>query len=315
MTMRIIMAIGVVGLSAMAIPLGHAQAVFLSKYADRPQTITNIRIASASVLPDKWNKEGNWGRIEKLVRQAAVEGGARVVVTPEGCLEGYVVNEVNQEKDADRKKTLLKDFLALGEPLGGPHIKKASALCRELGIFLVLGFLEREKDILHNTAALIDPDGEIIGKYSKTHFAQGYTVNPDYYKAGDDYPVFDTPFGKVGILICYDRQNPEPARILALRGAQILFVPSYGSYTDEYGWNTILMRTRAYENRFPVVFSHPFQSLLIERSGELKAFGRSNQVVYYDVDTSPDRYKDRFVNRRPATYGVLLEGGDPAEKK
>ncbi|HOE09804.1 MAG TPA: carbon-nitrogen hydrolase family protein [bacterium] len=313
--MKALIAIGMVGLAALSVPAGHAQTVFLSKYAGQPQTITNIRIAAASVLPDKWNKEVNWRRIETLVRHAAMESGARVVVTPEGCLEGYVINEVNSEKDPGKKEALLSNFLALGEPIDGAYMKKASALCKELGVFLVLGFLEREKDILHNSAALFDPDGEIIGKYSKTHFAQGYAVNPDYYKAGDDYPVFDTPFGKVGILICYDRQNPEPARILALRGAQVLFVPSYGNYTDEYGWNTILMRTRAYENRYPVVFCHPFQSLLIERSGELRALGRSDEVVCYDVDTSPDRYKDRFVNRRPATYRPLLEGSDPAEKK
>ena len=117
--------------------------------------------------------------------------------------------------------------------------------------------------------------------------------------------MFETPFGKVGMLICYDRQLPEPARIMALKGAQILLVPSYGSYTDENGWNTILMRTRAYENGYPVVFSHPFQSLLIRHNGSLPTIGGPDEVVYYDVDTSPKRYEGRFTNRRPETYGVL----------
>jgi predicted amidohydrolase len=107
------------------------------------------------------------------------------------------------------------------------------------------------------------------------------------------------------MLICYDRQLPEPARILALKGAQILLVPSFGSYTDENGWNTVLMRTRAYENGVPVVFTHPFQSLLISHNGELRAVGGSNEIVYYEVDTSPERYQNRFSNRRPETYQRL----------
>lgn len=303
----------VLSLSMVGFSQSHAQLLRLDKYKDQPQTLTDIRIASASVLPDKWDKASNWTRIENLVRQAADEGGADVVVTPEGALEGYVINEVNREEDENKKKELKQQFIDLGEPMNGPYIQKACALCSDLSIYLVLGFLERREDTLYNTAILIDPDGDIVGRYSKTHFAQGYAVNPDFYKAGPEYPVFNTPFGKIAILICYDRQLPEPARILALKGAQILFVPSYGSYTDEAGWNTILLRTRAYENRMPLIFSHPFQSLLITSRGELKAMGKSNEVVYYNVNTSPDRYKDRFENRRPASYGVLIEGGDPGK--
>ncbi|MFH1741532.1 MAG: carbon-nitrogen hydrolase family protein [bacterium] len=303
-----ILSIAMIGFSQ-----SYAQPLRLDKYKDQPQTITNARIASASVLPDKWDKAVNWTRIENLVRRAADEGGADVVVTPEGALEGYVINEVNREKDENKKKELTQQFFDLAEPMDGPYIQKACALCSDLGVYLVLGFLEQREDSLYNTAILIDPDGDIVGRYSKTHFAQGYTVNPDFYKAGDEYPVFDTPFGKIGILICYDRQLPEPARILALKGAQILFVPSFGSYTDEVGWNTTLLRTRAYENHMPLIFSHPFQSLLITSHGELKAVGKSNEVVYYDVNTSPDRYKDRFENRRPASYGVLIEGEDPGK--
>ena len=106
-------------------------------------------------------------------------------------------------------------------------------------------------------------------------------------------------------MICYDRQLPEPARILSLKGAQVLFVPSYGSYTDKDGWNSVLLRTRAYENHVPLVFSHPFQSLLINDHGDIRAACNTNEIVYYDINTSPDRYEDRFKNRRPETYGEL----------
>jgi len=283
------------------------RSVKLGKYKAQPQTITKVRIASASVLTEKWDKQTNWERIERMVRKAAVQGGADVVVTPEGALEGYVINEVNQEKDPERKAELKKEFFQLGEPLDGPYISKACELADKLNIFFVLGFLEQRKRSLFNSAVLIDHDGEIIGSYSKTHFAQGYQVNPDFYCPGEDYPVFDTPFGKAGILICYDRQLPEPARILALKGAQVLFVPSFGSYTDTEGWNTTLLRTRAYENGFPLVFCHPYQSLLITRRGDIKAIGNPGEIVYYEIDTSPENYEGRFVNRRPATYLPLTE--------
>ena len=292
-----------------------AQNIRIDKYKGQPQTISKLRVASASILPDKWQKERNWQRIEKMVRKAVSEGGSRVVVTPEGVLDGYVINEVNAVKEPQQKQEILKRFFDLAEPIDGPFIKKACELADELDIFLVMGFLERRDELLYNTAILIDIDGDIIGRYSKTHFAQGYSKNPEFYCAGNEYPVFDTPFGKVGILICYDRQLPEPARILAVKGAQVLFVPSYGSYTDDNGWNTALMRTRAYENALPVIFCNPYQSLLITDRGEIKAVGTAGEIVYYDIKTSPQRYTKRFENRRPATYGALVNDEDPAKKK
>ena len=284
---------------------GFSQKLNSTKYENTGQSITKIRVASASVLPKKWDKAQNWQRIERLVRRAATEGDANVVVTPEGALDGYVVNEVNAEKDPPKRRELIEKFISLAEPADGPYLKKACALSDELDIFLVLGLLEKEGETLYNSAIFIDPEGDIIGRYSKTHFAQGYTVNPTCYTAGDQYPVFQTPFGKVGIMICYDRQLPEPARILSIKGAQVLFVPSYGSYTDKDGWNSVLLRTRAYENHVPLVFSHPFQSLLINDHGDIRAMGKTNEIVYFDINTSPDRYDDRFKNRRPDTYGEL----------
>ncbi len=294
-----------ISLSFLSSPLGFSQTVKLDKYKE--QTNTKVRIASASIMPVKWNKEKNWSQIKHYVTIAAHEHKADIVVTPEGVLEGYVINEVNREPNADKKKELQNSFFALGEPLDGPYIQKACNLASQLDIFLVLGFLEKAGTQLYNTAIMIDGEGDIVSHYRKTHFAQGYEINPKCYQPGNNYPVFDTPFGKVGFLICYDRQLPEPARIVALKGARILLLPSYGSYDEGNGWNTTLLRTRAYENRYPLVFSHPKQSLLITRGGEVEVIGKQNQVVSYEVSTSPHLYKDRFNNRRPETYDLLIE--------
>jgi beta-ureidopropionase len=282
------------------------QNFFPDKYIGKGQTINSVRIASAAIIPDKWEKETNWNRTETMVRKAVIDGGAKVVVTPEEILDGYVIEEANGIKDINEKTKVIERFRTIAEPLDGPYIKKACNLADELNIFFVFGFLEFRDTKLYNTTILIDPDGDIIGRYSKTHFAEGYLVKPEIYTPGDEYPVFDTPFGKIGIIICYDRQLPEPARILALKGAQILIVPANGSYTNEYGWNTVLMRTRAYENKFPVIFCNPFQSLLIDQKGNINAIGNAGEIVYFEVNTSPENYEGRFRNRRSETYKEIL---------
>jgi predicted amidohydrolase len=284
-----------------------SQKYYPDKYKADGQTITSVRIASASIIPEKWEKETNWNRIEKMVRKAAGEGGAQVIVTPEEILDGYVIEQANGIKDMAEKNKILKRIREVAEPIDGPYIRKAGKLADELNIFLVFGFLESRNSKLFNTAILIDPDDDIIGKYSKTHFAEGYVNKPEDYTPGNKYPVFDTPFGKVGIIICYDRQLPEPARIMALKGAQILFIPAYGSYSDEAGWNTVLLRTRAYENKFPVVYCNPFQSLLIDKGGNIKAIGNAGEVVYYEVNTSSVNYEGRFKNRRSETYQEVFD--------
>jgi len=300
------------GLLLFSYSCAQDSSVMQTKYTHQKQSEFRVRVASVSVIPDRWDKKGNWQRLQELVTQAGRQGGAQLVVTPEGVLDGYVINDVNSEKDSTRKKSLLRQFHDLAEPLQGPYIRQARRLADTLNIYLVMGFLEKAGPVLYNAALLLDPDGDIIGHYRKSHFAQGYRVNPDTYRPGDEFPVFSTPFGKVGILICYDRQLPEPARILALKGAQLLLVPSYGSYTDEHGWNTALMRTRAYENSMPVVFCNPYQSLILSDRGEVKAEGGAGQIVYAELATAPDRCARRFENRRPNLYRELIGPDDPA---
>ena len=73
----------------------YGQSLKLDKYSNIKQSQSHMRVASAAVLPKKWDKETNWKRIEKMVTEAAKMGDAQIVVTPEGVLEGYVINEVN----------------------------------------------------------------------------------------------------------------------------------------------------------------------------------------------------------------------------
>ncbi len=267
-----------------------------------------LRVASLSIFPEKWNKAGNHDKIEQMVREAA-RRGAKLVITPEGVLEGYVVNEVVDEENPKAKAELTRRFAEIAEPVDGPHLRALAALADELDIHLIVGFLEADGQRTFNTAALFGPSGQLLGKYRKTHFAQGYTDNPPGYTAGEAYPVFDIGTVNVGMMICFDRQPPEPARQLALNGAEIIACPSYGG---RGAWNTRLMQVRAYENDAYVIFTHPEQSLIIDRHGEVLKEGSKDQVVLQDIDVS-DLKKTRasFTNRRPETYGNLLERSHP----
>lgn len=277
-----------------AAPLGAAEN-------DEPATLS---IGSVSIVPIKWDKDANTQKIENAVRAAAGQG-ARLIITPEGALEGYVVNEVIRQKDVDKKERLIAQFRELAEPIDGPYIRRFRALADELNIYLVLGFLEAEKSRTFNTAALIGPDGQIVGKYRKTHFHQGYVINPPGYTPGDAYPVFDIGFMKVGIMICFDRQLPEPARALALGGADLIACPSYGGWGD---WNTRVMQVRAYENHAYVVFTHPEQSLIIDRNGNLLRQCLRNANAVHNLDLSHLRKtRQSMTRRRPDTYRSLSE--------
>jgi len=269
-----------------------------------------IKVASISFVPGKWEKATNADRIEKEVR-AAAKDGAELVITPEGILEGYVVNEVIHAKDPETKQELTKRFQELAEPMDGTYIKRFLKLADELNIYLILGFLEAEKDKTFNTAALFSPEGTVIGKYRKTHFHQGYDVNPPGYTAGNDYPVFEVKQQKtgksirVGMMICFDRQLPEPARQLSINGAELIVCPSYGSWGE---WNTRLMQVRAYENQSYVVFSHPKQSLMIGRGGDIMNEGLENSFTMMEIDLmrlAKDRQSVRM--RRPDTYQTIVK--------
>lgn len=262
-----------------------------------------LKVASLAILPAKWDKKANADKIERMVREAAKQG-ATFIVTPEGVLEGYVVNEVIREKDAAKKKELERRFADLAEPIDGSYIKRFRKLADELNVYLILGFLERDGEKLLNTAALIGPDGRLLGKYCKTHFHQGYTVNPPAYTPGDKYPVFELGFAKVGMMICFDRQPPEPARALALGGANLIVCPAYGSWGD---WNTRLMRVRAYENQVFVIFTNPNHSLIIDPDGNLIGEDKRDTVLVREIDLSRQtRSRQSIVHRRPETYEILV---------
>ncbi|MGE5688800.1 MAG: carbon-nitrogen hydrolase [Gemmatimonadota bacterium] len=118
---------------------------------------------------------------------------------------------------------------ALAEPVPGPTTEVLSKLAAELGVVIIASLFERRAEgLYHNTAAIIDADGRYLGKYRKMHIPD----DPQYYEKfyftpGDlGFMAWDTTFGRIGVLVCWDQWYPEAARLTALAGAQILFYPT-----------------------------------------------------------------------------------------
>lgn len=132
------------------------------------------------------------------------------------------------------------------ESIPGPSTEYFGELAKKHALYIVAGLVEREGKTIYNTAALLGPDGRLIGKYRKVTLPRSEIesgVTP-----GHDYPVFDTRFGKLGMMICYDGFFPEVARALTINGAEVIAWPVWGC-------NPMLAAARACENHVYVVSS------------------------------------------------------------
>jgi len=132
------------------------------------------------------------------------------------------------------------------ETIPGPSTQYFGTLAKQHDLYIVAGLVEREQHRIFNVAVLIGPDGNVVGKYRKVALPR--TEIDAGVEPGDDYPVFETRFGKVGMMVCYDGFYPEVARELSNRGAEVIAFPVWGC-------NPLLASARACENHVYVVSS------------------------------------------------------------
>ena len=268
-----------------------------------------LKIASLSSIPVKWDKEANLKNLEKMAREAAA-AGAQLLITPEGQLEGYLIDELI--KSPEREKWEPK-FREIAEPVDGPSVMKVRSLARELGVDLVLGFLERDGEILYNSCAWIDKTGSVLHVHRKTQLAEPY-FDPEYYHPGYEIKAFDTRFGRCGMMICFERQIAEVAGVLALDGARLLINPSYGSRGE---WNNAILRARARDNEAWLVFTHPKQTLVISPAGEIlvdKDREEGAGIVYSELKIGLSPAK-KLAKRRSEPFEGRLESNVPGADK
>jgi len=137
-------------------------------------------------------------------------------------------------------------YVDVAESIPGPSTKYFGELAKKHDMYIVAGLLERDRHLVYNVSVLLGPDGEIVGKYRKVTLPRGEIEGG--IMPGKDYPVFDTRFGKVGMMICYDGFFPEVARELSNRGAEVIAWPVWGC-------NPMLGAARACENHTYVISS------------------------------------------------------------
>jgi len=258
-----------------------------------------VRVGLVKVVPGKFAVEENWCALENAVR--AHQGqNVDVFVSPEGFLDGYC----STEKSCDRAQ-----LREVAETLNrARHVRKARALARELGAYLVFCFTEKRRRKLLNAAALIDRSGEVVGVYHKTHL-QGHDLK---YDRGQSLPVFETDFGSVGLMICADRRWPETVRTLRLQGAEVILNPTYGMHDER---NKAMMRIRSYENGVFICFAHPRQALITAPDGSVAAELVSNVpgVLIHDLDLGLCD-SSHLDDRQPDLYqGLVLAFAKPKQ--
>jgi deaminated glutathione amidase len=265
--------------------------------------------AAAVQLNSTGDKGRNLEVAERLVREAAADG-AGLVCLPE-------------------KWNLLGGSEALfggAEPLDGPSLAAARAWARELGIHLVAGSIaERVEghDRLFNTSVLIGPQGDDLGTYRKIHMFDvevgGVTYHESEHEEGGG-EIVSAPFGELelGLTVCYDLRFPELYRILAVRGARIITVPSaFTQATGRDHWE-VLLRARAIENQTFMVAADQFgvapphynsygRSAIIDPWGVVLAMAPDEECfVAANLDLqAQERIREKLpalANRRPAAY-------------
>ena len=161
---------------------------------------------------------------EILIRRAAAEG-ANIIATQELFLTPYFCTTQNTES------------FNLADSLPGPVTNRLGDLAKELGVVIISSLFEhRGPGLYHNTAAIHNADGKLLGLYRKSHIPQDPGFEEKFYFTPGDsgWPVWDTAFGRIGVLICWDQWYPEAARLMALGGAELLIYPTaIGWLADE----------------------------------------------------------------------------------
>lgn len=260
-----------------------------------------IALGQMDVVPG--NPERNRARARELAIRAR-EAEADFLLLPELWLHGYALEHAAEWADL----------------LGEGAFAEMAAMAREFGLYLCGSLLERHEGGVSNTAVLYGPDGALLGAYRKIHLFR-LMNEPRYLAPGDRAVLCPTPWGPVGLLICYDLRFPELARTLALGGAVLLLVPAQWPIRRLEAW-LLLTRARAVENELfvaacnragvegDVVF--PGRSMVVDPWGNVLAEGDGSEGLWIaradlrEIQKAR-RYLTVYEDRRPEAYRLASD--------
>lgn len=270
-----------------------------------------VTVASVQFDPHIFEIAYNLNQVEALARKAALAHHAELIVFPEAALTGYCF----QNRAEARLAAIEKD---------GEELFSLKRLAKELNVSLVVGAVELDKDEIFNTVFFLEPDGAVFS-YRKSHLP--YLGLDRFVKAGDcPCAVFDTRFGKIGVIVCYELRFPETARIAALGGARLILQPTNLPVGGE-SHPEFLSRARACENHVHFVtcnrcgtergFTFLGRSQIVDYHGNVLAeTGDGEEMIVRRLELRPCEDKDiigtpgerelyLFRHRRWDLYDVL----------
>ena len=232
-----------------------------------------VKLAAVHFIPKGPTPADNNRQYDPFIQKAKEQGADLIVL-------GETINLVNTGKKAAE----------VAEPIPGPISEHFTQLSKLYDTHIVVGLFEKDGPLVYNSSILCGPDGQIIGRYRKVTLPREEIS--DGVTPGEDYPVFDTRFGKVGMMICYDGFYPEVARELSQNGAEVIAWPVWGC-------NPLLAAARACENHvylvsstFTDVASNWTRTAVYDHAGHPVATGKEwGDIAITEVDLSrPTRW-------------------------
>jgi len=281
----------------------------------------SLKLAMCQVHTEPWDLDGNLERTLESLDEAARQG-AEFAITPECVLHGYPGGNAKDFKDK---------LIEASQPLDGEKVAQVRQAAKDNSLDVMFGFAELgDEGRLHNTAALISREGEIVNVYRKVHCRPFEDIRNDgMFTPGDEFWVERVEYGgrrfSIGAMICFDREIPETVRCLRALGAQFIACPLACNTNDmnefaDSADNEMVTRCRAAENEvFIAVVNHAGRfnggSFVVGPGGELLAqMDKEPSVLTLDVPIGaiPPLFHDKplgwmgWGHRRREVYGKYL---------
>lgn len=288
-----------------------------------------VKVAAVQMAPSI-NLEESLDTAEKMIREAHLNG-ANIILLPELFERQYFCQERRYDYYQYAKETSSNDAVIMG-----------LRLSKELGVVLLISFYELDGNNTYNTLAFIDADGTLLGTYRKTHIPDDHYYQEKFYftPGNTGFKVFKTAYGNIGAGICWDQWFPETARVLALKGAELIFYPTaIGSepileVDSKDHWQTV-MCGHAGANIIPVIAANRIgkeevkpceengyqesaltfygSSFMSDETGKIVecASRDKEEILYheYDLDVINEKRMSwgLFRDRRPHMYSDITE--------